>query len=81
LYVSCAESFDDSSTCVEAARRAWTAPRRAPRQPSTQAIKWPILASISRKLGVSITLFWGRWFLPLPNKVKLTYQNRVWKMP
>ena len=40
---------------------------------SLEALKWPILAKISRKTGVSFTLFWGRWFLPLPKKVKLTY--------
>lgn len=31
------------------------------------------LAAISRKFGVSLTLFWGRWFLPLPRPVKLVY--------
>ena len=40
---------------------------------SLEALKWPILAKISRKTGVSFTLFWGRWFLPLPKRVKLTY--------
>ena len=30
-------------------------------------------ASLSRKLGVSITVFWGRSFLPLPKQVPLTY--------
>lgn len=31
------------------------------------------LASLSRKIGVSITLFWGRWGLPVPKPVKLVY--------
>eukprot|EP00634_Sargassococcus_sp_CCMP2135_P004135 CAMPEP_0198648674 /NCGR_PEP_ID=MMETSP1467-20131203/3678_1 /TAXON_ID=1462469 /ORGANISM="unid. sp., Strain CCMP2135" /LENGTH=352 /DNA_ID=CAMNT_0044384409 /DNA_START=30 /DNA_END=1088 /DNA_ORIENTATION=+ len=31
------------------------------------------LAFLSRKLGVSLTLFWGRWGLPLPRPTKLTY--------
>lgn len=31
------------------------------------------LASLSRKLGVSVTLFWGRFGLPLPKRVRLTY--------
>ena len=40
---------------------------------SLEALKWPVLATISRKSGVSCTLFWGRWGLPLPKRVKLTY--------
>ncbi|KAJ8598227.1 hypothetical protein CTAYLR_008530 [Chrysophaeum taylorii] len=31
------------------------------------------LAALSRKFGVSLTLFWGRWGLPLPRPVKLVY--------
>jgi len=31
------------------------------------------LATLSRKLGVSMTLFWGRWGLPLPRPVKLVF--------
>ena len=38
-----------------------------------EALKWGPLASLSRKLGVSVTLFWGRFGLPVPKKVKLVY--------
>lgn len=31
------------------------------------------LAELSRRLGVSLTLFWGRFGLPLPKPVRLTY--------
>lgn len=31
------------------------------------------LAALSRKLGVSVTLFWGRFGLPLPKCVRITY--------
>ena len=31
------------------------------------------LALLSRKLGVSCTVFWGRWGLPLPRPVKLVF--------
>ena len=30
------------------------------------------LAELSRKLGVSVTLFWGRYYLPLPKAVPIT---------
>jgi len=33
---------------------------------------WP-LPSISRWLGVSMTFFWGRFGLPMPKRVKLSY--------
>lgn len=31
------------------------------------------LAALSRKLGMSLTLTWGRWGLPIPKPVKLVY--------
>jgi len=31
------------------------------------------LAALSRKWGVSLTVFWGRYYLPLPRPVKLVY--------
>uniref|UniRef100_A0A7S0PXT3 Acyltransferase n=1 Tax=Coccolithus braarudii TaxID=221442 RepID=A0A7S0PXT3_9EUKA len=31
------------------------------------------LAMLSRNIGVSVTLFWGRFFLPVPKPVKLVY--------
>merc|ERR1711988_37673 len=37
------------------------------------AITWGPLASLSRKLGVSVTFFWGRFGLPCPKQVRLTY--------
>ena len=30
------------------------------------------MASVSRLMRGSLTLFWGRWFLPIPYKTKLT---------
>lgn len=36
-------------------------------------LKWGPLVSLSRRLGVSVTLFWGRWGLPVPKRVKLVY--------
>jgi len=37
------------------------------------ALTWGPLAALSRKLGVSVTIFWGRFGLPLPNPVKIVY--------
>lgn len=37
------------------------------------ALTWGPLAFLSRKFGVSLTVFWGRWGLPLPRPVKLVY--------
>lgn len=37
------------------------------------ALSWGPLAALSRKLGVSVTLFWGRWLLPVPRPVQLVY--------
>lgn len=37
------------------------------------ALTWGPLATLSRKLGVSVTFFWGRFGLPVPKPVKLTY--------
>jgi 2-acylglycerol O-acyltransferase 2 len=31
------------------------------------------LARISRRLKLSFTLFWGKWFLPIPRDDKLLY--------
>merc|ERR1712087_216708 len=31
------------------------------------------LATLSRKTGISMTFFWGRFFLPMPKAVHLTY--------
>ena len=31
------------------------------------------MSSISRRTGVSFTIFWGRFGLPVPKPVKLTY--------
>ena len=36
-------------------------------------LKTGILATISRKLQVSLTYVWGRWDLPIPREVKLLY--------
>ena len=38
-----------------------------------EAMTYGPLADLSRKLGVSMTLFWGRFFLPMPKRVPLTY--------
>jgi hypothetical protein len=39
-----------------------------------QVFKHPVLKKISRKFGVTLTLFWGRWGLPLPHAAeKLIY--------
>ena len=38
--------------------------------------------TLSRKLGVSVTLFWGRFGLPVPKPVKLVYaRGRPLGMP
>ncbi|KAL1518622.1 hypothetical protein AB1Y20_002910 [Prymnesium parvum] len=40
------------------------------------------LATLSRKLGVSVTFFWGRWGLPVPKPVRLVYaRGRPLGMP
>jgi hypothetical protein len=40
------------------------------------------LASLSRKLGVSVTIFWGRFGMPLPKAVRLVYaRGRPLGMP
>lgn len=36
-------------------------------------LAWAPLVALSRKFGVSICAFWGRWYLPLPKPVKLVY--------
>jgi len=36
-------------------------------------VKTGILAHLSRKLQVSLTYFWGKWFLPIPRDDKLIY--------
>lgn len=36
-------------------------------------LKTGLLASISRKLQVSLTYIWGRWYLPIPRDCKLLY--------
>jgi 2-acylglycerol O-acyltransferase 2 len=36
-------------------------------------LHWSPLVALSRSLGVSVTLFWGRWWLPVPKPVKLVY--------
>mmetsp|Transcript_12380 Transcript_12380/g.33644 ORF Transcript_12380/g.33644 Transcript_12380/m.33644 type:complete len:136 (-) Transcript_12380:328-735(-) len=36
-------------------------------------LDWSPLVALSRTLGVSVTLFWGRWWLPVPKPVKLVY--------
>ena len=38
-----------------------------------QVFTHPLLVKISRSLGASLTLFWGRWGLPLPMNDKLIY--------
>ena len=38
-----------------------------------QVFTHPFLVKISRSLGASLTLFWGRWGLPLPVPDKLIY--------
>jgi len=46
------------------------------------ALTWGPLASLSRTLGVSITVFWGRFGLPLPKQVPITYaRGRPLGMP
>lgn len=46
-----------------------------------QIIRHPFLTNISRKLGVSMTILWGRWGLPIPMPCKVRnvgkYPNRV----
>jgi len=37
------------------------------------ALTWGPLAALSRKLGVSVTFFWGRFGLPVPNAVTIVY--------
>lgn len=36
-------------------------------------LKTGLLASLSRKMQVSVTYFWGKWFLPIPRDDKLLY--------
>jgi 2-acylglycerol O-acyltransferase 2 len=36
-------------------------------------LKTGLLAAISRKLQVSLTYVWGRWYLPVPRPTKLLY--------
>jgi hypothetical protein len=36
-------------------------------------LKTGFLASLSRKMQMSVTYFWGKWFLPLPRDDKLLY--------
>lgn len=36
-------------------------------------VKTGILAYLSRKLQVSLTYFWGKWFLPIPRDEKVRY--------
>ena len=36
-------------------------------------LRWGPLATLSRALGMSLTLFWGRFKLPLPKQVPLSY--------
>ena len=36
-------------------------------------LKNKFLASLSRKLQMSLTYFWGKWMLPIPRDVKLIY--------
>jgi 2-acylglycerol O-acyltransferase 2 len=38
-----------------------------------QVFKHPLLVKVSRTLGASLTLFWGRWGLPLPMPDRLVY--------
>eukprot|EP00440_Ansanella_granifera_P041720 gb/GFBE01045235.1/.p1 GENE.gb/GFBE01045235.1/~~gb/GFBE01045235.1/.p1 ORF type:complete len:349 (+),score=46.12 gb/GFBE01045235.1/:1-1047(+) len=46
------------------------------------ALTWGPLASLSRTLGVSVTVFWGRFGLPLPKPVQITYaRGRPLGMP
>jgi hypothetical protein len=35
--------------------------------------KTGFLANLSRRLQVSLTYFWGKWFLPIPRDVKFLY--------
>jgi len=45
-------------------------------------VRWAPIAKLSRALGVSITYFWGRFGLPVPNEVKLVYaRGRPLGMP
>ncbi len=34
-------------------------------------VKTGVLADLSRKLGVSLTYFWGKWYLPIPRDEKV----------
>ena len=36
-------------------------------------VSWAPIAKLSRQMGVSVTYFWGRFGLPVPNAVKLVY--------
>lgn len=38
-------------------------------------LKTGLLATISRKLQVSLTYIWGRWYLPIPRDCKLLYAS------
>jgi len=40
---------------------------------SFSIIKTGALASLSRKLQLALTYFWGKWFLPIPRDEKLLY--------
>jgi len=45
-------------------------------------LAWGPLASLSRSLGMSVTFFWGRFGLPMPNPVHMTYvRGRPLGMP
>jgi 2-acylglycerol O-acyltransferase 2 len=34
-------------------------------------VKTGVLADLSRRLGVSLTYFWGKWYLPIPRDDKV----------
>ncbi len=36
-------------------------------------LKTGFLADLSRKMQMSVTYFWGKWFLPIPRDEKLLY--------
>lgn len=47
-----------------------------------RTVRWAPIAALSRKMGVTVTYFWGRFGLPVPSAVKLVYaRGRPLGMP
>lgn len=41
-------------------------------------VKTGVLADLSRRLGVSLTYFWGKWYLPIPRDDKVCELEHVY---